>query len=51
MKNIITENLPYKVKDIQLAEAGRKSISISEKEMPGLMSAKKNIVLKNPLQD
>jgi|TARA_Y100000310_G_scaffold139125_2_gene138329 adenosylhomocysteinase len=36
----ITENLPYKIADISLAESGRKAISISEKEMPGLMTAK-----------
>ena len=29
----ITETLPYKIKDIGLAEDGRNSISISEKEM------------------
>ena len=32
------ENLPYKVKDISLAEWGRKEIKIAEAEMPGLMS-------------
>lgn len=30
----------YKVKDISLAELGRKEIEISEKEMPGLMAVK-----------
>ncbi|OED38520.1 adenosylhomocysteinase [PVC group bacterium (ex Bugula neritina AB1)] len=30
--------LPYKVKDINLAENGRKDILLSEKEMPGLMA-------------
>jgi len=29
------EVLPYKVKDISLAEFGRKEIEIAEKEMPG----------------
>ena len=33
----ITENLPYKVKNIELADSGRDALSISEKEMPGLM--------------
>ena len=28
----------YKVKDLGLAEWGRKEISIAEKEMPGLMA-------------
>jgi adenosylhomocysteinase len=30
--------LPYKVKDITLAEWGRKEIKLAEAEMPGLMS-------------
>ncbi|MBN2111573.1 adenosylhomocysteinase [Candidatus Woesearchaeota archaeon] len=34
-----TEN--YKVKDISLAEFGRKEIEIAEKEMPGLMAIRK----------
>ena len=33
-----TEFPAYKVKDIGLAEWGRKEITIAEKEMPGLMS-------------
>ena len=32
------EYLPYKVKDISLAEWGRKEIELAEAEMPGLMS-------------
>jgi adenosylhomocysteinase len=28
----------YKIKDISLAEFGRKEISIAESEMPGLMA-------------
>ena len=34
----LVELLPYKVKDIGLAEDGRKALEIAEKEMPGLMS-------------
>ena len=30
-----TEKLPYKVKDISLADWGRKEITIAEAEMPG----------------
>ncbi len=30
--------LPYKVKDISLAEWGRKEIRLAEAEMPGLMA-------------
>ncbi len=33
--------LPYKVKDMTLAEFGRKEIDIAEKEMPGLMAIRK----------
>ena len=33
-----TDILPYKVKDIKLAEWGRKEITLAEAEMPGLMS-------------
>lgn len=31
----------YKVADISLAESGRKAIQLAEKEMPGLMSLRK----------
>ena len=31
----------YKVKDISLAEWGRKTIQVSEQEMPGLMSIRR----------
>ena len=37
----IVENLPYKVKDINLSEDGRKALEIAEKEMPGLMATRK----------
>jgi adenosylhomocysteinase len=33
----------YKVKDISLAEWGRKEIQLAEAEMPGLMSIKRRI--------
>ncbi len=49
MSNTIIENLPYKVADIELAESGRKAITISEKEMPGLMTAKEKYGLEKPL--
>ena len=38
---IAAETLPYKVRDISLAEFGRKEIEIAEKEMPGLMAIRK----------
>ena len=40
----------YKVKDISLAEFGRKEISIAESEMPGLMALREEYSGKNPLK-
>lgn len=40
----------YKVKDIGLAEWGRKEIEIAEKEMPGLMALRKEFGSKKPLK-
>ena len=40
----------YKVKDIKLADWGRKEISIAETEMPGLMSLRKEYKNKQPLK-
>ncbi len=39
--SFINNELSYKVKDIALAEFGRKEIEIAEKEMPGLLSIRK----------
>ncbi|MBI5210495.1 MAG: adenosylhomocysteinase [Elusimicrobia bacterium] len=39
----------YKVKDLSLAEWGRKEIAIAEHEMPGLMSLRKEYKGKKPL--
>ena len=44
--NNIVENLPHKVKDLSLADDGRKALDIAEKEMPGLMSTVINTVQK-----
>lgn len=44
------ETLPYKVKDISLADWGRREISIAEKEMPGLMSIRKKHAAEKPLK-
>jgi len=46
----LIENIPYKVADIGLAEAGRKSISVSEKEMPGLMASREKYGAEQPLK-
>tara|TARA_R110001592_G_scaffold61993_8_gene189446 strand:- start:2612 stop:3925 length:1314 start_codon:yes stop_codon:yes gene_type:complete len=43
------ERLPYKVKDITLAEWGRKEIRLAEAEMPGLMSLREEFGASKPL--
>jgi adenosylhomocysteinase len=42
--------LPYKVKDISLAEWGRKEITLAEAEMPGLMEIRKEYGSSKPLK-
>ncbi len=49
-KTNIDFNLPYKVKDLSLAEWGRKEIRLAEAEMPGLMSIRKEYVGQQPLK-
>jgi adenosylhomocysteinase len=41
----------YKVKDIALAEFGRKEVEIAENEMPGLMALRKKYGPSQPLKD
>ncbi len=45
----LTKPLPYKVKDIKLADFGRKEIEIAEKEMPGLMAIRNKYKDSRPL--
>src|SRR4026208_1421096 len=40
---------PFKVKDLSLAEFGRKEIRLAEQEMPGLMTLRERYHGKNPL--
>ncbi len=40
----------YLVKDLSLADWGRKEIELAEKEMPGLMSVRREYARKKPLQ-
>jgi adenosylhomocysteinase len=50
MENTVIEsNMKYKVKDLSLAEWGRKEIEMAEKEMPGLMSLRKKFGPSKPL--
>ncbi len=44
-----TEKVAYKVKDISLAEWGRKEIKLAEAEMPGLMSLRAEYGASKPL--
>ena len=52
--NQVTEKevtkLPYKVKDISLADWGRKEISLAEAEMPGLMALREEYGDSKPLK-
>jgi len=46
----MSETIPYKVRDIELADFGRKEIEIAEKEMPGLMAIRKKYASSKPLK-
>jgi adenosylhomocysteinase len=48
--NITVDNLEYQVKDISLADFGRKEIEIAEKEMPGLLAIRKKYSAEKPLK-
>ncbi|MFO8002360.1 MAG: adenosylhomocysteinase [Marinilabilia sp.] len=52
MQNLekIDPNLEYRVKDIELAELGRKDIRLAEHEMPGLMELRKKYGKEKPLK-
>ncbi|MFB6318709.1 adenosylhomocysteinase [Saccharicrinis sp. FJH54] len=50
MLETLTATMPYKVKDISLAEFGRKEIEIAEQEMPGLMSIREKYASSLPLK-
>lgn len=41
----------YKVRDIKLADLGRKEVEMSEHEMPGLMAIREKYASKKPLKD
>lgn len=45
-----TQYIPYKVKDISLAEWGRKEITLAEAEMPGLMAIREEYGPSQPLK-
>jgi adenosylhomocysteinase len=50
MATVETNRLPYKVKDIALADWGRKEIRLAEAEMPGLMALRAEFGASKPLK-
>ena len=48
--SFINNELQYRVKDMSLAEFGRKEIEIAEKEMPGLLAIRKKYSSAKPLR-
>ena len=50
MLTAVKDSVDYKVKDINLADWGRKEIQIAEKEMPGLMAVREKYAKDKPLK-
>ncbi len=50
MSSVETTYVPYRVKDISLAEWGRKEIELAEAEMPGLMALRAEFGQSKPLK-
>jgi len=48
--NVTFDTMQYQVKDISLADFGRKEIEIAEKEMPGLLAIRKKFSSAKPLK-
>jgi adenosylhomocysteinase len=48
--NVKADAMQYQVKDISLADFGRKEIDIAEKEMPGLLAIRKKYYSEKPLK-
>src|SRR5664280_1797976 len=48
--NVKFDTMQYRVKDISLADFGRKEIEIAEKEMPGLLAIRKKYYAEQPLK-
>ena len=49
MSEVASKFIPYKVKDISLAEWGRREITLAEAEMPGLMALREEFGKSKPL--
>ena len=50
MEKVTLPYVPYKVKDISLAEWGRREIELAEAEMPGLMALREEYGAQQPLK-
>ena len=50
MAQVVTKKLPYKVKDLSLADWGRREIMLAENEMPGLMALREKYGSSKPLK-
>lgn len=50
MSPVDEKTLEYEVKDISLADFGRKELDIAEKEMPGLMAIREKYAAQQPLK-
>ncbi|MBG0858148.1 MAG: adenosylhomocysteinase [Bacteroidales bacterium] len=48
--DLVIDKMDYKVKDITLADFGRKEIEIAEKEMPGLLAIRRKYSAEKPLK-
>jgi adenosylhomocysteinase len=48
--NVTIDMMQYQVKDISLADFGRKEIEIAEKEMPGLLAIRRKYSTEKPLK-
>jgi adenosylhomocysteinase len=48
---MVSQTEEYKIKDIGLADFGRKELDIAEKEMPGLMTVREKYGPQKPLKD
>jgi adenosylhomocysteinase len=49
LRAVPSATLEHRVKDLSLAEWGRKEIELAEKEMPGLMAVRREYAAKRPL--
>jgi adenosylhomocysteinase len=48
--DLVLDKMNYKIKDVSLADFGRKEIEIAEKEMPGLLAIRKKYSTEKPLK-